>query len=142
MSTIGAFENIYDTFNQSAGWTFASKQGALVRNAVKVTNTSTLSIQSISIHGGAIVSIWDEQRKTSNFAGIRRARGWEAWLKLNGILLDTKCYGTSKHPVGLWQASDHGNGTVSVKLGPATELDEVFPGATCLITISQALIGE
>lgn len=142
MSTLGAFENVYDTASQPAGWTIVSKQDALVRNALNVTDTSTPSVQSISIHGGATVNMWDEQRQTSKFAGIRRARGWEAKLKLNGILLDTRCYETSEHPTGSWEALDHGNSTLSVHVGPAVELEEPFFGATCLITVSQTHIGQ
>lgn len=94
----------------------------------------------MSIYGKTLVDIWDEQKKTSKYAGIRRSHGWEARLNLNGVLLDTKCQGTSEHPVGLWKAMDFSNGTISVQVGPATALDEAFQGATCSITISQALI--
>lgn len=125
---------------QEPGWTFVSDKRAPIRNAINVTAASTPSIQSMTIYLAASKEIFGQQKNSSKYAGIRRAHGWEARLKMNAIKLDTACHETRDHSTGLWNSSHDNNGALTIYVGPAFKADVAFPGATCSMKISQALI--
>lgn len=141
MSTLEAFESIHRTFSQPAGWVLTSDQSEMIRSAINVTATPNASIQAMSIHGGESVNVWNA-RQNSTTAGIRRARGWEAILKLNGIMLDTVCSEESNAIEQSWKSSDQGNGTIMIQIGSNAQSEQSLPGATCFVNVSQALIGK
>lgn len=85
--------------------------------------------------------MWEEQRKVGK-EWARRAIGWSATLKLTGLLLDTGCTEVLGHEVGSWEISSESNGTIVLNIGPMAESDNDFRGATCTVSIKQALIGK
>lgn len=112
-----------------------------IRSVLAVTNTPTKSVQAAVINGKATAEMWDEQRKLGK-AWARRAVGWYATLKLTGLLLDTVCTEVSGHVVGSWETSSDSDGIIVLKIGPMSESDNNFRGATCTTSLKQVLVGK
>ncbi|OJD30499.1 uncharacterized protein BKCO1_5900070 [Diplodia corticola] len=139
ISILESLEQLYETSTYNAGWYPIGNSGGPVQAVLNVTDTPTRSIQAASINGKATAEMWDEQR-ASGPPWARRALGWYATLKLTSLLLDTACIEAPGHPVGSWEASSTHNGTIILTIGPMTEEDDDFPGATCTTSIEQVLI--
>lgn len=140
-SSLESLEGLYETVAKPAGWYEMGENDKPIRSVLAVTNISTQSIQAAVINGKATAEMWDEQRKHGK-AWARRAVGWYATLKLTGLLLDTVCTEVPGHAVGSWETSSDSDGTIVLIIGPMTESDDIFRGATCTTSLKQVLVGK
>ncbi|KAK8210641.1 hypothetical protein IWZ01DRAFT_482708 [Phyllosticta capitalensis] len=130
---------LYETQRQPRGWRVVRDEEALMHSIVNVTRNHTSSYQAVALDGTAIGEMWTEQTKHSSNAWAQRATGWNAILKLTGILLNTSCSEAAGSAVGSWNASSRDSGTVVLDIGPASPVGGNFSGATCSISVDQVL---
>ncbi|KAJ5131859.1 hypothetical protein N7448_006017 [Penicillium atrosanguineum] len=130
---------IYDTFNQEPGWQSLGINQVAEFTAINVTDGPTPTIQTMAVHGKVAAAMYNEQSTTSKHNWARYSSGWDATLKVPGLLLETECLSVNGSAVGSWTVAANENATISVEIGPYTS-NSSFEGVQCLISIENAQI--
>jgi hypothetical protein len=130
---------IYDTFNQEPGWQSLGINQVAEFTAINVPDGPTSTIQTMAIHGEVAAAMYNEQSTTSKHNWARYSSGWDATLKVPGLLLETECFSVNGRAVGSWTVAANKNATISLNIGPYTS-NNTFEGVQCLISIENAQI--
>lgn len=134
-----AMSQIYDTFNQEPGWQSLGINQVAEFTAIDVPDGPTPTIQTMAVHGEVAAAMYNEQSTTSKHNWARYSSGWDATLKVPGLLLETECFSVNGSAVGSWTVAANKNATVSLNIGPYTS-NNSFEGVQCLISIENAQI--
>jgi hypothetical protein len=130
---------IYDTFNQESGWQSLGNNQVAEFTAINVSNGPTTTIQTMAVHGELAAAMYSEQSATSKYNWARYSSGWDATLKVPGLLLETECFSVNGSAVGSWTVAANENATISLNIGLYMS-NNSFEGVQCLISIENAQI--
>lgn len=134
-----AMSQIYHTFNQEPGWQSLGINQVAEFTAIDVPDGPTPTIQTMAVHGEVAAAMYNEQSTTSKHNWARYSSGWDATLKVPGLLLETECFSVNGSAVGSWTVAANKNATISLNIGPYTS-NNSFEGVQCLISIENAQI--
>lgn len=134
-----AMSQIYDTFNQEPGWQSLGNNQVAEFTAINVSDGPTARIQTMAVHGEVAAAMYNEQSTTSKYKWARYSSGWDATLKVPGLLLETECFSVNGGAVGSWTVAANDNATISLNIGPYTS-NNSFEGVQCLISVENAQI--
>ncbi|OJK01271.1 hypothetical protein ASPACDRAFT_41535 [Aspergillus aculeatus ATCC 16872] len=143
---------LYNTFNNAPGWRSLGDNDVPAFSAIRIPESSAV-IQSMAVHGDLAIQMYEAQKAHSKHSWARYSTGWNALLLIPGVLLTTSCTdhsnssssSSSSSSAGAWEATSNSNATITLIIGPVTNITNdnstnTFPGATCQLQVQQAQI--
>jgi hypothetical protein len=93
----------------------------------------------MAVYGELAAAMYNAQSTTRKYNWARYSSGWDATLKVPGLLLETECFSVNGSAVGSWTVAANENATISLNIGPYMS-NNSFEGVQCLISIENAQI--